>query len=237
VIVLLVLAVVGDRAGVAVAKSQMRKQIDISVAQNLKPGQQPPTVRDVSIGGFPFLTQVLFGKFKDIGVAIDGIETPGPKISTVSAHLKGVHVPLGDALTDSVGQVPVDDVSATVGLSYADLNAYLATQDGKVQVTPADGGRSVRVVGTIDIPLVGAQQVGGTTTFKVENNQLTLVPSSIELEGSVNFGFALPSGLSLPSVPIPLSGLPFDLRIVSAGTTATGLVLTATAKDVVLPAG
>lgn len=233
-VVLVVLLVVGDRVGVVVAKGQMRKQVEASVAENIKPGDPVPKVTDVSIGGFPFLTQVLFGKFTDIGVGIDGIPTPGPKISSVKAHLKGLHVPLGDALTDNVGQVPVDDVRATVGITYADLNAFLAKQAVKVQVAPVDGGKKVELSGTVDGPFgLGSTKVSGITTFEVTNNELTLVPSALSVVGGLNF--TIPVSFQIP-VPIPVSGLPFHLRIVKASTNATGLSLTATAKDVVLPA-
>ncbi len=233
-VVLVVLFVVGDRVGVVVAKGQMRKQVEASVAENIKPGDPVPKVTDVSIGGFPFLTQVLFGKFTDIGVGIDGIPTPGPKISSVKAHLKGLHVPLGDALTDNVGQVPVDDVRATVGITYADLNAFLAKQAVQVQVAPVDGGKKVELSGTIDGPFgLGSTKVSGITTFEVADNKLTLVPSALSVVGGLNF--TIPVSFQIP-VPIPVSGLPFHLRIVKASTNATGLSLTATAKDVVLPA-
>ncbi len=233
-VVLVVLFVVGDRVGVVVAKGQMRKQVEAAVAENIKPGDPVPKVTDVSIGGFPFLTQVLFGKFTDIGVGIDGIPTPGPKISSVKAHLKGLHVPLGDALTDNVGQVPVDDVRATVGITYADLNAFLAKQAVQVQVAPVDGGKKVELSGTIDGPFgLGSTKVSGITTFEVNDNKLTLVPSALSVVGGLNF--TIPVSFQIP-VPIPVSGLPFHLRIVKASTNATGLSLTATAKDVVLPA-
>jgi hypothetical protein len=234
--VLVVLFVAGDRVGVVIAKGQMRKRVEAAVAENVKPGDPVPRVTSVSIGGFPFLTQVLFGKFTDIGVGIDGIPTPGPQISSVKAHLKGIHVPLGDALTDNVGKVPVDEVRATVGITYAALNAYLAKQPVRVQVTPVDGGKRVEVSGTVDVPGVGSQEVGGITTFGVANNTLTLVPSALTFKGGFNITIPVPGGL-LPSIPIPVSGLPFDLRLVQASTNATGLSLTATARDLVLPAG
>ncbi len=232
-VALIVLFVVGDRVSVVIAKDQMRQQVEAGVAENIKPGDPIPTVKSVSIGGFPFLTQVLFGKFTNIGVEIEGIPTPGPKISSVKANLKGVHVPLGDAITNNVGQVPVDHVRATVDMTYNDLNAYLAGQ--QVQVKPVDGGKEIEVTGTVNVPVLGTQQVGGITTFEVRNNMLTLVPSEVKLTGAVNLGFSVPGEL-LPSIPIPISGLPFHLRIVEASTNATGLSLTATAEDVVLPA-
>lgn len=236
VVVLLALFVVGDRVAVAIAKDQMVKQIEVSVAESLEPGATPPTVKNVTIGGFPFLTQVLFGKFKDIGVTIEGIPTPGPRISQVHANLKGLHVPLGDALSDNVGEVPVDDVRATVRISYDDLNTYLAKQDPPVQVNPVDGGDRVEISSRIDTGFLGSQEIGGVTTFEVQDNALTLVPSELSLKGTINANIPLPAGLRLDSIPIPIAGLPFDLNIVAASTDASGLSLTATAKDVILPA-
>jgi hypothetical protein len=180
---------------------------------------------------------VVFGKYKNIGVTVDNISTPGPKISEVHANLKGLHVPLGDAISDNVGEVPVDKVNATVALSYNDLNAYLANQPGKVQLNPVDGGRKVEITSTTEIPGLGSQQIGGVTTFQVRANQLTLVPSELRLAGALNFGFNIGSlGDLLPPIPIPISGLPFNLRIIAADTTPTGLSMMASATDVVLPA-
>ena len=238
-IVLIILLIVGDRVAVAVAKDVMAKEIKASVEASLDPSDTPPVVREVSIGGFPFLTQVLFGNFKDIRVVIEGIPTPGPRIQQVDARLKGVHVPFGDAISDNVGKVPVDDIKATVLLTYDDLNAYLATQQGNVQVNPVDDGRRVEIVATVPgLPGLGDQQIGGVTTFEVQNNMLTLVPSEITLRGGINFNIPIPENLVrsfLAQIPIPIAGLPFDLNIESARTTATGLALSATAKDVVLP--
>ncbi|WP_018501394.1 LmeA family phospholipid-binding protein [Parafrankia discariae] len=232
----LVLLVVGDRAAVSVAEGQMAKQIEVSVAESLDCGSPVPTVRDVHIGGFPFLTQILLGKFKEIGVTIEGIPTPGPRISAVQARLSGIHVPLGDMISGSVGAVPVDDIRATVRLDYADLNTYLAGLPGGLQVNPVDGGRRVEISGRTDLWLFGSQEIGGVTTFEVRDNVLTLVPSEVTLRGAINATIPVPVGGLLPPIRIPVGQLPLDLDIVEASTGRAGLSLTATAHDVVLPA-
>ncbi|WP_018501751.1 LmeA family phospholipid-binding protein [Parafrankia discariae] len=236
-LVVLVVLVAGDRFAVSAAEDQMARQIAASVTEGLDCDVIPPTVRDVSIGGFPFLTQVAFGKFKNIGLTVEGVPTPGPRISSVEAHLKGLHIPVRKMLTNSVGEVPVDDVEATVRLDYADVNTFLADQPGKVQINPVDGGDRVEVSGTADLPVLGAQEVGGVTTFEVRDDRLTMVPSEISLRGSLNFDIPVPGGVGdlLPAIPIPVGALPFDLTIVRAATDASGLSLTATARNVVLP--
>ncbi|CUU54609.1 Protein of unknown function (DUF2993) [Parafrankia irregularis] len=235
-LVVLVLLIAGDRAAVAVAEGQMAKQIKVAVLEGLDCGVPAPTVRDVTIGGFPFLTQILSGTFKDIGVTIEGIPTPGPRISWVQARLNGIHVPLGDMISGNVGEVPVDDIRATVRLDYADLNTYLAGLPGEIQVNPVDGGRRIEISGRVDIPLLGAQEVGGVTTFEVRNNVLTLVPSEVALRGAINLSIPIPGGSLLPALPIPVGQLPLDLNIVEASSGPDGLSLTARAYDVVMPA-
>jgi hypothetical protein len=151
----------------------------------MKPGQQPPIVRKVSLGGFPFLTQVLFGKFKDIGVSLENIPTTadGPKISGVDAHLKGAHVPLGDAISNNVGKVPVDDVEATVRIDYDEINAFLKDKQFGWQLAPVDGGKKVQITGSTEQSLPGVGKVDVTLTgvgsFTVENNQLKITPSDV----------------------------------------------------------
>ncbi|WP_052914900.1 DUF2993 domain-containing protein [Protofrankia sp. BMG5.30] len=226
-VVLIILLVVADRAAVPIAESQMKAKAEASVAQSsTDPGVRPARVTDVSIGGFPFLTQVLFGKYDDLRATVTDIPTPGPRITEVKARLQGVHVPFWDAIRDQVKDVPVDKVTADVQITYDDLNAYLATQN--VKITPVDDGREVRISGEIDTGLLGTQELSGTTRFGVQDNTLTLIPTEI-------LGFRLP-GVALPGIPLPISNLPFNLQIEKAATGKNGISVTATATNVVLPA-
>ncbi|WP_250290426.1 DUF2993 domain-containing protein [Frankia sp. CiP1_Cm_nod1] len=226
-VVLVILLVVADRAAVPIAESQMKAKAETSVAQSsTNPGVRPPRVTAVSIGGFPFLTQVVFGKYDDLRVTVTDIPTPGPRITEVKARLQGVHVPFWDAIRDQVKDVPVDKVTADVQITYDDLNAYLATQN--VKVTPVGDGQEVHISGRIDTGLLGTQELSGATRFGVQDNTLTLIPTEI-------LGFRLP-GLPLPGIPLPIDNLPFNLRIEKAATGKDGLSVTATATNVVLPA-
>ncbi len=226
-VVLIVLLAVADRAAVPIAESQMKAKAAASVAQtSTDPTVRPAKVTDVSIGGIPFLTQVIFGKYDDLRVAVTDIPTPGPRISEVKARLQGVHVPLWNAIRDQIKEVPVDKVTADVQITYDDLNAYLVKQN--VKVTPVGDGREVRISGKFDAGLLGIQELSGVTRFGVQNNTLTLIPTEI-------LGFRLP-GIEIPGIPLPISGLPFNLQIEKATTGKNGIAVTASATDVVLPA-
>jgi hypothetical protein len=235
-LILLLLFVILDRVAVGVAEREMAKQLRTGVTEGLACGAPPPTVKDVSIGGFPFLTQILFGKFQSIGVTVEDLSTPGPRIASVRAKLKGIHVPFGQIVSGKVGDVKVDSAQATVRLRYDDLNTYLAKQPGDLQINPKDDGRRVEITGTADIPFIGSQRVGGVTTFQVRDNKLILVPSEFTLSGLVNLSIPLGDlGQLLPSIPIPVGDLPFQLDITRASTDAAGLSLSATATDLTLP--
>jgi LmeA-like phospholipid-binding len=264
---LIVLLLIADRVGAVEAKSAMRKKIVASVAQSAGPGTKPPIVENVQVRGFPFLTQVLFGKYKDIRLTLDQIPTPGPEIERVSARLQGLHVPFSAAIRNKVGKVPVDKVSGTVAITYAELNKYLATAAPSgltVTLAPADGGKQVEStatvtkeflarqgvtipdVGGLNLPgglgnslglgslgLDGPFKLGGTSTFQVTDNKLTLKLSSLKI-----VGVTIPGVSAIPDIPLslPISGLPFHLQIVDAHSTSSGLEVSATATDVVLPA-
>ncbi|MBL7519562.1 LmeA family phospholipid-binding protein [Frankia sp. CNm7] len=235
-VALLALFVVGDRIAVRAAEGEMAKQLKTSVMQTVPCGTAPPTVKDVSISGFPFLTQVLFGKFTNIGVTVENLPTPQLRIASVHANLKGIHVPFGQMVSNNVGEVPVDEVQAAVRIRYDDLNTFLADQPGMLQVIPVDGGRRVEISGTVDVPFFGTQQVGGITTFEVRDNQLTLIPTEITLRGLINAEIPLGMlGELIPSMPLPVGDLPFDLNVTEVSTDAAGLSLAATATDIVLP--
>ncbi|MBE3206590.1 DUF2993 domain-containing protein [Frankia sp. CH37] len=207
------------------------------MSQESRLRRTPPTVRDVSIGGFPFLTPDCIRKVQEHRSDHRRCANAGARISSVEAHLKGIHLPVRKMLANDVGEIPVDNVEATVHLDYADVNAFLADQPGDLQINPVDGGKKVEVAGLADVPVLGAQEIGGVIAFEVRDNKLTLIPSEIALHGSINVDIPVPGGLGglLPAIPIPVGALPFDLTVVEASSDAAGLSLTATAADVVLP--
>jgi hypothetical protein len=239
VVVLLALVaqfLVVDRVAVAVAEREMTRQIRSGAVADLPCGTTPPTVRDVSIGGFPFLTQVLSGTFTDIGMTMTGLPTQGPRIERISAHIRGIHVPILKLLTGGDGKIRVDDMQAAVRMDYDDLNTFLAGQPGRIHLTPVNGGRRVEISATATIPILGDEQVAGVTTFAVHDNKLTLVPAQISLRGLFNITIPLGDlGKYIPSIPIPVGDLPFDLNVAEATTDASGLSLAATARNFELP--
>lgn len=232
-VAVVLLFVVADRVAAAAASTEAVKQV-VKRSQGLV--EKPR----VSFGGFPFLSQVAFGKYTDIKAGIDGLAPPGgPRIEHVSAHLKGAHIPLSKALHGKVTRIPVDHVSATVAIGFADLNGFLKSQPGQIALSPGSDG-AVKVSGHVTEE--GTQiDVTGSAQLQAEDGQLTVVPGDLHVSGAGGVGSLLNDlgGLSglFPPVPVPLPDLPFNLRIVSVHSDGNGIVASATADHVVLDAG
>jgi LmeA-like phospholipid-binding len=220
-VVVLLVAVAVDRIAVVVATRQVVRQVQTSEKLTTKPG--------ATIGGFPFLTQVAAGKYSDVSITIHNLTTPGPRIDLIVAHLKGVHVPLGAALSGKVKRVPVDKISASVFIAFNDLNGYLKGLPGDLQL--GSNGSGVQLSGQIPglSSTLGALM---TASFAVGSGGLTLSPTALG-------GTALPlpqSILNQLTANIPLGSLPFNLQLVSVKIQPDGVAIAATATHVVLPA-
>jgi hypothetical protein len=233
VLVVLVLLTIADRAAAKLASKQ-------AVAQVVQQSQGLTGKPSVSFGGFPFLSQVAFGKYTDINVKIGGIRVAGaPRIQQISGHLKGAHIPLSKAIGGHVGNIPVDHVSATVAMTFSDLNAFLKDQPGHMVLAQRKGalqfsgnfeqtGTTIRVTGSAEIA--------------ADADGLTVTPKDIHATGSGDTGDVLDevsgvldgAGQFFPPVPVPMAGLPFNLRLTSVHVSGNGLKASATADHLVL---
>ncbi|WP_018638591.1 LmeA family phospholipid-binding protein [Parafrankia elaeagni] len=226
VTILLALIVFGvlDRVAARVVADQIATRAQTS--QNL--AERP----DVSLGGFPFLTQVAAGRYRDVDIEVRGYEQDGVRIDRVGAQLAGVRLPLSDVLRDQVDQVPVDRVDAQVDLTFADLNAYLATQEPQVQVSAADQG--IQVAGTAEV-LGTRYPVSGTADIGVAADSVTFTPRDL----TASLGVVIPPQLLEPvrallTIRVPITGLPFNMALRSAVVGPDRLTFTAGGRDVLL---
>jgi hypothetical protein len=158
IVALIVVLVVGDRVAAAAASTAAVGQV---VQQTQGLGSKPT----VSFGGIPFLTQVAFGKYSDIAVGIDDI-TPagGPRIQHLSAHLKGAHIPFSKAVKNNIKTIPVDHVTGTVSIAYADLNGFLKNQPGQLVLAAGKDG-AVQISGNVS---EGSSPIAVTGSAKLQ---------------------------------------------------------------------
>jgi hypothetical protein len=203
-VVLVALLIVVDRVAVGAA--------DHLVAARIQTQENLPSQPAVSIGGFPFLTQAVRGRYDDVTLTVHHYDRGAVRVDTIRVQLHGVHVSLGAVFSQHVSSVPVDSASARVLVSYDDLNAYLRPKGITVS---SDGDARVRVSGSVT---VAGQRLtaSGAATIDVTSDSLVL------------------HAANAVTVAIPLSGLPFGIRLQSAKATNRGIEVTATAQGLVL---
>jgi hypothetical protein len=202
-LVLFALFVVADRIAVHYA--------DRVVAQRIQRDQGLSSKPDVSIGGFPFLTQAAGGRYDDVTVTLHDVRRGPVRVDRLTAHLNGVHVSLGAVFSQHLNSVPVDKATAQVFVTFGDLNGYL----GSRHISVSADGRLLHVTGTVT--------VAGHTISASGEGRLSVSGDSVVVTAQQGLGFT-----------IPLTGLPFRIKLESATVTNQGITVTASAEGLVL---
>ncbi len=166
VVILGGLFVIADRVAVNFAEGE--------VADRLRSSENLASTPDVSINGFPFLTQVAGGELDDVEVGIDGYEaTTGDggdriRIDDLRAHMTGV------AFSSDFSSATAADATGTATVSYAEL--MKAARSEPTDIIP---GLTAKVIGLAD---------GGNGKIKVSLQATVLgveVPEPVTVLSSV----------------------------------------------------
>lgn len=219
-VLVLGLLLVGDRVAVAVVEDR--------VAAELAAQPEVTGTPEVDVRGFPFLTQAVGGRYDDVRISL--IATPPEQADAVPVDvtLRGVRLPLSDALSGSVSELPVDRVDGTATLSY-DL---LAAELGGDATIEADGealriGRTVEVLGqTFPVTAAG--------TVALDGDQLV-----VDVDRAAGAGLELPGALvdrvsDLLDLRYTVPELPFGLQLTGVAPAADGVRVRVEATDAVL---
>jgi hypothetical protein len=210
-VVLAVILIAADRIALVVAQNTLASKIQQEQHLSQKP--------DVTIDGFPFLTQVVSRDFGHATVDMHGLDAQGVPISDLHANLTGVHVSSGyDAAV-------VDTLTATATLNDTDLDAALAKQ--------LDVGRAAISSAPDNRVKAAYELLGVTVTATIE---VTLLPGNILELKAVSFSGFLAS-LAPPSdfdFHIPLGPLPFGLQLHDFEVLPTAIEVSATGHNVAL---
>jgi hypothetical protein len=216
VVVLVVLVVGIDRLALYL--------VDRGVAAQLQKAEQLTPPVDVSVQGFPFLTQAAAGLYDTVDVTLHGVPaTNGLVIDQLDATLHGVHAPAAQAVSGQLSSLPVDSGTAVAQVSFKSLTA------AAVKALPTDGvtltmGRAtanrVALRAQVDTPL-GELAVSGQAQLGISKGRIAveLLPETLT---------GLPSGLrDQVAQQLDLSALtpqlPFGLRARSVTVEPNGL--------------
>ena len=221
-VVLLGLAAVADRVAVGVAEDR--------VAETIAERGELSGTPEVSIEGWPFLTQAVGGEYQDVRIRLTAEDLDQPEGTSADVRLRGVRLPLSDVLAGSVTEIPVDRVDGTVTLSYELLSRELGTDT--TLVPEGEGLRLTKTVSVLgyDVPLTA---VG---TVALDGQDLVV---DVDEAGA--------AGVDLPGAVVEAAGdaldlrypieLPFGLELTSVTPGDDGVLVTAGATDTVLTGG
>ncbi len=216
-VVLLVLLVAADRVAVLVADRALATQLNSQLGT-------PPSVH---VGGFPFLTQAVAGRYDDIEVTAPRVTRSGLVLTDLSASLRGVRVPLSAALGGSVSSVPVDRLSVAAVVPFAGL------QSRAKGLTLTQSGDGVRVSGSLRV-LGRDLAASALASVALDGTTLVLRATSIEVDGAPVAGSVASALTGRLDLRIDLSDLPYGVRVTSVRATPAGVAVTGTATGTVL---
>jgi hypothetical protein len=229
VFILLILAVAADRLAWLLAEREVGARIQSSEGLSQRP--------DVSIGGFPFLTQVVRGQYASVRADLEDLTVEqGLTIDQARVHLTDLRVPLQSLIERSLDSVPVRGATVTGTISYASLDAVAASKipGDELAITfgqgSSDAASQVAFTGTYANGAVSLK-VSGDATVTADGGQLVIsvVPDSLGLPRLVRAEVVRLLGISYRVPPLPL-GLTVSRVAVSAG----GVAVTATGSNLVL---
>jgi hypothetical protein len=213
-IVLVGLLVALDFGARAFAESKVASEIQ---------SQGFPKKPNVSIEGFPFLTQVAARDFKDVLISSSNV-TEGPLlIQNIDATMTGVHV------NSSFNGGTVDNLNGTLSVTFAALANAMTSQAGALGQVAGAGlnlsqAGSDEVKATLDLVVAS-----GTAVWRVSRTN-DGKDISIQLVNSSGLTSSLLSGIG--NIMIPLPSLPLGLSIQTISVTPSGLAGTVTGHNV-----
>lgn len=219
VLVLLVVLVVGDRVAEQAVEGVLADQLQGEL------GSRP----DVEIGGVPFLTQAVRGRYDDVQLRADRVERSGVPVLDVRAALTGARVPLSSLLRGEVEQVPVDGLRLRGLVSYDALEAVAGDRD--VQLSPE--GEDVRVAGSFKV-LGREVPVSAVSSLRLDGDSVVLTARRLEIGGASVPGPVAGALSGRLDVRVPLPPLPYDVRVEQVEPGPAGVTVSGAARDTVL---
>ena len=220
-VLLLGLLLVADRVGAAVASRAIAAQVQSSTRLTAEP--------EVDIAGFPFLTQAVAGRYERVELTARGVPAGDLTLDRLDATLTGVQVSLGDALSGSVQQVPVEGVRARALVAYDELGR----RSGERQLSVAPAGERVRVTGSLEV-LGRTLTAAAVSRVEVVEGDLRVTAEQYEV-GNATADALLTRALGdRLDLRIPVTGLPYGLQVTRVEVQPDGVAVVARTGATVL---
>ncbi|MGK5628294.1 LmeA family phospholipid-binding protein [Streptomyces sp. URMC 123] len=228
--IILILAVIFGGIFVAVDRFAVGYAED-KAASKLQSSQGLAGTPDVSIKGFPFLTQIAFKQLDEVDVNLDGVSANAGgravRVTRMSARLHDVR--LQNNLTSAIA----DRATGTAHISYADLTKAA----GDPAVTVSYGGTDK--AGKSQVKVGGTVTVFGRTIQRSVLSTVSIVDGdTIRLRADAVPGAEVPGLERMVRQKIDfdreISGLPKGMKLDKVEATPDGIQVTVAGSGVVL---
>ncbi|MEV5243056.1 DUF2993 domain-containing protein [Streptomyces cinnamoneus] len=217
-VILGALFVAADRAAVYFAENQ--------AAEKIRSSQGLSGTPDVSIKGFPFLTQIASSRLDEVDVKLDGI-TAGAgersvKVSSFDARLHDVRI------DSSFSSAVAGRATGTAHLSYEELTK--AAGDPNVSVAHAgQGPNQVKVTGKVTVMGQPVERSVISTVTVVDGTTIRVRAEEVPTQGIPGLEKKIREKTDFDR---QIAGLPKGIKLDKVVATATGVDITLTGTDV-----
>ena len=224
-LILVGILVLADRGAAWAAESKISDQVAQKAAEKKIQMADKP---EVTVEGFPFLTQVIGGEFQAVDIKMRKLSLDGVNIDSLDVRATNVKADVGQ-LMNGTGDVRAGEITGKATVAYDQIQelvgmdgAKVTGKDGKLRITvPVDlGPTTVTALATASVKVSD----GG---IKIQVDDVSVkqadLPEAVRSEVANNL-----------SRTIGLPKLPYGLAVRDATVTDAGIVATASARDVPL---
>ncbi|NED95896.1 DUF2993 domain-containing protein [Phytoactinopolyspora alkaliphila] len=228
-LVLAALAVAVDRIGAWVAGRMVADQVSRELTRYDVDSGSP----DASVGGFPFLTQVVSGEYEEITIELPDVRADEVRMRDVELVATEVSASMS-TLIERSGPVRAGRLDGTGLVDYSTV-AALSGMEG-LELAAASGGE---VAVRLPVDVLGASlTLTGAATVSVDGNVVQLRVTELGSDETAGLPQAAQAQIDQiagsVSVDVPLPALPYDLTIDSVRPAESGLAVSLSATDVPL---
>ncbi|WP_162908242.1 LmeA family phospholipid-binding protein [Allorhizocola rhizosphaerae] len=223
VLVLAVLLAVADRVGAHYAEQAIGERVSAQLASRQITSSPP----EVTVKGYPFLTQVLRGNYTEIRVNLRDVKTGNLPIPQLDVRAYDVRASL-DGILNGTEKVTATRVDGVGTLSYASLVEASGIRD----LTMSGDGNVLRISGNVPVAglLTGAARVTVIDgRVRIQVTELTAANANASTNAVLN---QYKSRLGAATFSLPQ--MPFQLQLSSVTPATTGLEIGMTATEVPL---
>jgi hypothetical protein len=222
VLAVLAVLIAGDRVANAVAQNTLATQLQSELGTPTKP--------DVSIGGFPFVTQVLGGSFSSVRVTADDATLQSDSQAVAVAHLDVTLTQI--TATDSYRTIVAGRGEASALVDWAGVSTLAGQQVSYV----ADDRMRI----DFSVP-IGRLSIDGYLTGRpqldVDAQTITVADPEVSV-ASVDVPQAVVDAVSrIVLRPFPIENLPYDIAVTGLTVQPDGVLLSGTGRDIPVRGG